>query len=112
LDKIEDPDKYHYRFLSKVRVRGKQKSNRIYEFFDGDADHDKSLKIKTLSAFNKGMEEYYNKRFEQASALFQEILDVYPEDKTAQILLEHAANYQELGVPENWDGVDAVDKVL
>jgi two-component system sensor histidine kinase ChiS len=112
LNNLEDPDKYHYRFLSKVSVKGKQHSNLIYEFFDGDSDHDKSMKIKTLPAFKKGIKEYYNKRFAQASVQFQEILDVYPEDKTTRIILEHSAKFMVQGVPDDWDGVDIVEKVF
>jgi len=65
-----------------------------------------------LPAFRKGIEEYYNKRFAQASVQFQEILDVYPEDKTTRILLEHSAKYMVQGVSDDWDGVDVVEKAL
>ena len=110
--KLKDPEKYHHRFLSNVSVKGKQLSNKIYEFFDGDSDHDKKMKIKTLPAFKRGIEEYYNKRFAQASVEFQEILKMYPQDKTTRIFLEHSAKYMVEGVPVDWDGVDIVDKVF
>ena len=110
--KVEDLNKFHYRFLSNVSVKGKQKSNRIYEFFDGDEEYIKSMKIKTLSLFNEGIEEYYNRRFTTASVKFQEVLDSYPDDKTAMIFLQHSAKYMVEGVPADWDGVDIVDKVF
>lgn len=111
VNKLDDREKYNYRFLSKVSVKGKQQPNRIYEFFDGDSDHDKSMKIKTLPAFKKGIEEYYKKRFAQASVHFQEILEICPEDKTAKILLEHSAKNMVEGVPDDWDGVDIIEKI-
>jgi hypothetical protein len=43
---------------------------------------------------------------------FKQILDVYPEDRTAKIFLENSAIYMVQGVPEDWDGVDIVDKVF
>jgi len=112
LSRLEDPEKYHYRFLSKVSVKGKQQSNKIFEFFDGDPDHDKDMKINTLPGFRKGIDEYYNQRFTQASVQFQKILDVYPEDKTTRIFLEHSAQFMVQGVPDDWDGVDIVEKVF
>ena len=112
MNKIEDPEKYHYRFLSIVSVKGKHLSNKIFEFFDGDSDHDKQMKIKTMQIFRNGIDEYYGKRFTQASVLFQEILNVYPEDKTAKIFLKHAAKLMVQGVPDDWDGVDIVEKVF
>jgi two-component system sensor histidine kinase ChiS len=65
-----------------------------------------------LPLFKKGVEEYYNKRFTQASVLFQEILDVYPEDKTTRIFLENSAKFMVQGVSEHWDGVDIVEKIF
>ena len=70
------------------------------------------MKTDTLAIFNKGIEEYYNKQFSQASVYFKQILDVYPEDRTAKIFLQNSAMYMVQGVPDDWDGVDIVEKVF
>jgi signal transduction histidine kinase/class 3 adenylate cyclase/DNA-binding NarL/FixJ family response regulator len=111
INRIGDLEKYNYRFLSRVLVKGKENPIRIYEIFDGDADHNKSMKLKTLPFFNEGIKEYYNRRFTQASVKFQEVLDIFPEDRTTQILLQQSAKYMVKGVPDNWDGVDVVNNV-
>jgi signal transduction histidine kinase/class 3 adenylate cyclase/ActR/RegA family two-component response regulator len=112
LNKLNNPENYHYRFLSKVSVKGRQQSNKIYEFFDGDSEHDLKMKTETLEMFNKGIEEYYRKQFSKGSVYFQQILDVYPEDRTAKIFLVNCAKYMVEGVPDDWDGVDIVEKVF
>jgi len=112
IGKIENLEKYNYRFLSHVLVKGKENPIRIYEIFDGEADHIKSMKLKTLSLFNEGIKEYYNRRFTQASVKFQQVLDLFPEDRTTQIFLEQSAKYMVKGVPDDWDGVDVVENVL
>jgi two-component system sensor histidine kinase ChiS len=112
LNKLNNPENYHYRFLSKVSVKGRQQSNKIFEFFDGDSEHDLKMKTETLEMFNKGIEEYYSKQFSKASVYFQQILEVYPEDRTAKIFLVNCAKYMVEGVPDDWDGVDIVEKVF
>ncbi|MCK5705040.1 MAG: response regulator, partial [Cyclobacteriaceae bacterium] len=110
--KLNCVDNYHYRFLSYARVKGKENAVRIYEFFDGDEDHDKTMKLKTLPTFNEGINEYYNQKFTRASVKFQDVIDSYPEDHTARLFLERSAQYMVQGVPELWDGVDIVEKVF
>jgi hypothetical protein len=112
MNRLSDTNKYHNRFLSFVRVKGKEKATRIFEFFDGDEAYDKAMKLKTLSVFNEGMEEYYNRKFARASVKFQDVLDIYPEDHTAKLFLEKSAQYMVQGVPDNWDGVDVVEKAF
>ena len=112
INRIEDLEKYNYRFLSHVMVKGKEKPIRIYEIFEGDTEHIRSMKLKTLPLFNEGIKEYYNRRFTQASVKFQEVLDIFPQDRTTQILLQQSAKYMVKGVPDDWDGVDIVDNII
>ena len=109
---LNRPDRYHCRFLSYARVKGKQNAIKVYEFFDGDEDYDKSLKLKTLLTFNEGIREYYLQKFTKASVKFQDVIDIYPEDKTARLFLEKSAKFMVHGVPDDWDGVDIVEKVF
>ena len=112
MDRLSDSAKYNNRFLSFVRVKGKEKATRIFEFFDGDEAYHKEMKLKTLSIFNEGIEEFYSRKFARASVKFQDIIDIYPEDRTSKLFLEKSAQYMVKGVPENWDGVDIVEKVF
>jgi len=112
MKKLENLEKYNHRFISKVRVKGKTEYTNIFEFFDGDDDYNKSMKIKTREEFEQGIQEYYQKQFTKASVHFQQVLDTYPEDITTRMFLEYSAKYMVHGVPEDWDGIDEVEKVF
>lgn len=112
LQQLDHTEKYNYRFLSFARVKGKENAIKVYEFFDGDESSEKAMKLATLATFKEGIKEYYNQKFTRASVKFQDVIDSYPEDHTARLFLEKSAQYMVQGVPEHWDGVDIVEKVL
>ena len=109
---LNDADLYHYRFLSFARVKGKEHAIKVYEFFDGDEDYDKTMKLNTLPLFMEGTREYYDQKFTRASVKFQEVIESYPQDQTARLFLEKSAQYMVQDVPKDWDGVDNIDGVL
>ena len=54
----------------------------------------------------EAMNNYLDKRFENAIQLFQDIIDTDPDDHTAGIFMEKALKYLENGAPENWTGTE------
>lgn len=109
--KLKKIDAYHYRFLSKVKVKGKNEITPVYEFYDGDVKYLKEMKIRTQQYFELGIKFYFERNFTSASVQFQRVLDQFPEDMASKIYLEHSARYMVEGVPETWDGVDVIDKI-
>ena len=93
-----------FRFLGKVKVKGKQNPNCIYECVDNEKDEIITKKIKSLEIFNQGVEHYFAREFPKASVAFEEVLSEDPEDLTAKLFLEHAGEYISKGVPEGWTG--------
>jgi signal transduction histidine kinase/class 3 adenylate cyclase/ActR/RegA family two-component response regulator len=109
-DQIEQKDRFHFRYLGKVQVKGKEKSVGIYECFDGDTDESKTLKISYAPKFMEGMEYYFLKDFSRASLTFQEIFQINPSDLTAKLFRDRAAQFIHQGVPDNWDGVERMEQ--
>jgi signal transduction histidine kinase/class 3 adenylate cyclase/ActR/RegA family two-component response regulator len=109
-DQIEQKDQFQFRYLGKVQVKGKEKSVGIYECFDGDTDESKTLKISYAQKFREGMEYYFSKDFSRASLTFQEIFQINPSDLTAKLFRDRAAQFIHQGVPDNWDGVERMER--
>ena len=63
LKKIQHPDKFHYRYLGKVQVKGRKEPIGVYDFFDGDQPAIIQRKLDSLGAFRDGMQAYYEKSF-------------------------------------------------
>ena len=73
LSDLEDPNRFDYRFLDKVRLRGKEEAVSVYEVFDGDAPRLREMKRKTREEFEKAMYDFHGGRFREARARFDAI---------------------------------------
>ncbi|MCI0698767.1 adenylate/guanylate cyclase domain-containing protein [candidate division KSB1 bacterium] len=110
LNKLTNRGDYHTRFLGKVQVKGKDVPISLYEVYDGDAEPIIELKLKTKADFEEGLNDYFEKKFAEASVCFTKVLKVNPADKTARLYLERSAQFMVQGVPEDWEGVEAVEQ--
>ncbi len=106
LNTITNQDPFHFRYLGKVQVKGKQQAVGIYECFDGDLPEIKNLKVESMSLFEEGMKSYLSKDFAQSTALFDNVLKTNPNDRVAHYFRNRAARYMLDGVEDDWDGVE------
>ncbi len=107
---IKNKDDFNFRYLGKVKVKGKEKSIGIYECFDGDGPEMISLKTATLKTFEKGLEHFFTKEFHKASATFEEVLDQNPEDRVAKYFVTKSVEYTFSGAPKNWEMGNAMSE--
>ncbi|WP_375324869.1 ATP-binding protein [Flagellimonas sp. GZD32] len=102
LNQMQTPSDFNFRFLGKVRVKGKQKSIEIYECIDGDSIQKISLKLETKAHYDQGIALYYDCQFDEAATAFQWVLYKNPGDTVAHYFNERAKKYAVLGPPEDW----------
>jgi class 3 adenylate cyclase len=86
---LDDPGSYKYRFIGKVKVKGKAAPISIFEIFDGIAPELFERKMKANMFFEQGMLSYYQKDFAGAMYYFKRVLDVMPEDGAASFYLDN-----------------------
>ena len=110
LDAMEDSSRFSFRFLGRVRVKGKDQAMGIYECFDGDTPECRSLKFKTMGDFRKGMDYFLANEFPKAGSVFDKVLRVNPEDKVARYFLTKTAEYTLNGIPDNPDFVNTLSE--
>ncbi|MDM8561389.1 response regulator [Candidatus Parabeggiatoa sp. HSG14] len=109
LKELTNLEQYHYRSLGKVRVKGKQEPVHIFEIIDSESDEEvKIKKIQLKSLFNQAVGFYYQKQFQQAFIQFQHIMTELPQDKATAFYLERCKHYIEQGIPDNWEGIEAL----
>jgi two-component system sensor histidine kinase ChiS len=89
---LEDPGVYKYRFIGKVRVKGKAAPVSVFEIFDGIAPELFERKMKANTYFEQGMLSYYQKDFGGAMYYFKRVLEIIPEDGAASFYLENCIN--------------------
>ncbi len=100
------PSNYSYRWLGQVRVKGRDESVSVFEVYDAEPATIVELKNKTKTAFETSLLLYSQKKFTQANHIFQEILQINPQDRAAKMYIERCEYYQEHGVPEDWKGIE------
>ncbi|WP_198284586.1 ATP-binding protein [Beggiatoa alba] len=108
LAELEDPSRYYFRFLGKVKVKGKNAPVYIFEILDAEPEQIRQRKIATEAIFNQAMEFYYAKQFRVAAKLFQQVLIEMTEDRAADFYLNRCLYYAETGAPLDWQGVEAL----
>lgn len=108
LIKINNPEKYNYRFLDIVKVKGKQEAVYIFEVLDGDPDDVKQLKLETKQDFSNAIKFYKSKEFGKAVKLFTQIYELNKHDRAASVYIERCNKFIKYGVPEDWDGIETI----
>jgi two-component system sensor histidine kinase ChiS len=103
---LKRPSQYQFRFLDKVKVKGKQEPVSVFEILDGIPADIQEMRLKTRTDFEKGLLYYHNEEFREACTYFQRILEVDSQDRAAQLYMQRASYFLEHGVPHFWDGVE------
>ncbi len=110
LAELEDPAKHCYRFLGKVRVKGKNEAVHIFEILDSESQENQEKKLALEPVFNQALEFYYQQNFKKAAKYFQQITIEFCEDKAACFYLERCEHYLKQGIPKNWQGIEALSE--
>lgn len=102
LFQLDDMEQYGYRFLDRVKVKGKKEAVAVFEIYDSDTLSQQQLKISTRSNFEEAIVLYYLQKFDLAQQSFQAILQLNPQDVAASLYSTRCEKYQKNGLSERW----------
>lgn len=85
---LADANAYSFRFIGKVRVKGKRDSVSVFEIFDGDPPDLLEQKRRAQAHFERGVASYFLKRFEESAEMFEKVLEIMPQDTAARVYLK------------------------
>ncbi len=105
-DTLKVSDTFAYRYLGKVKVKGKDKALKIYDLYEGETVAIRQLKAQTHLQFEEGISHYYKRKFGKAAECFKQVLAVNEGDKAAQYYLDKSVGYIVNGVSEEWSGIE------
>ncbi|MGE5657512.1 MAG: ATP-binding protein [Actinomycetota bacterium] len=106
---LEYSEEMCIRFLDRVIVKGKKSAVAVFEVYEGDHVEQKRLKRETQARFEVAVFLYYQQKFEESKQLFQEVLQINPQDQAVILYIKRCQHYQHYGVPEGWKGVADLD---
>ncbi|MBP0016882.1 MAG: response regulator [Cyanobacteria bacterium SBLK] len=90
---LKNPIEYNFRFIDKLKVKGKDREVAIFEVLDGDDPKSRELKISTSSRFEEGILFYWKKSYAEAAQRFEECLKLNAGDLVARLYLQRCSRY-------------------
>jgi adenylate cyclase len=106
VNKMTNAENFYFRQLGLIQLKGKTAPIRIYECFNGMDEQVLGKQLVALPFYKQAVFDYFNKSFKDASEKFHRALEIYPEDKTTKLFLGRANKYLDIGIPDNWTGVE------
>lgn len=96
---IQNKKQFNFRFLDYVKVKGRSNPISIYELLQKD-DVDK---IESKDLFEDGVNHYFNRKFKEASKIFEQITKKYPNDYPSKVYYDRCLELIERGTTVGWD---------
>ncbi|MBX2864945.1 MAG: adenylate/guanylate cyclase domain-containing protein [Leptolyngbyaceae cyanobacterium MAG.088] len=103
--RLEQPERYSMRILDRIIVKGRQEPLTIYEVLNADVETVRRLKLETLPMYQQGRHFYQEGEWTKATACFEAILRINPNDQTVQFYLERIQHLSEQTTASSWNGV-------
>jgi two-component system sensor histidine kinase ChiS len=100
---LEDPNRFDFRFLDKVKLRGKEHAVSVYEVFDADEQKARELKKATREEFEKGVYDFHAGSFTEALSRFERIGGDAANDRPVEIYRLRCVRAIALGTKEDLD---------
>jgi two-component system sensor histidine kinase ChiS len=97
---LDDAQNYKYRFLGRVKVKGKSQAVGVFEVYDANPQDVIELKMQTRTEFEEAVELYVEEKFAQAQQVFQQVLQRNEQDRVTQLYIERCKKAQKYGVSE------------
>ncbi|NCB37897.1 MAG: adenylate/guanylate cyclase domain-containing protein [Erysipelotrichia bacterium] len=94
-----------FRALDLVAVQGRNKSVKIYQLLGLKSGINAEMQNKIALLSEKALFSYLNREWRQAYEQFQEILEFFPEDVTAEMYLSRCRELNDKPPGRDWDGV-------
>ncbi|MCP5501740.1 MAG: response regulator [Leptospiraceae bacterium] len=105
LTQLVQKDRFRYRFLDEVIVKGKTKPEKLYEVLDSFSDEVIQKKLSVVEQMQPALELYRRGEFEEASKFFHVLLKEFPGDFLLKIYLERCITMEDVGALPGWSGI-------
>lgn len=101
---LEKPEEFTIRFLGRVNVKGREKATGIYECLDDLPEELLALRRNSISKVAEAFSLVENQQFEEAVAIYAEIVRKDPEDQAVRFILQEVMKQSQRELPEPWTG--------
>jgi adenylate cyclase len=96
---------YLLREVDRLRVRGRQQPVAVFEVLDYSPPEILPHLRYVVSLYNEGLDRYRQRQWEAGVKMFEEALQLKPDDGPAQLYRRRCEHFAKSPPPDNWDGV-------
>ncbi len=105
---LDDPSLYHFRIITRTRIKGSDSPVGIMEIFNNEDDGMVENKLKYKALFEKAFADYVARDFLSAYDEFSRIKNEFPEDKAVDIFLSRIVEFKKNPPHDKWNGTEIV----
>ncbi|TYP94055.1 adenylate cyclase [Fodinibius salinus] len=99
-------DQFLCRQLDLLVVKGKTEPVKVYELMaEKTSENDLTSLKEATEIYNRAMEYYLNRQWNQAIKHFSDVFDILPEDGPSQTYIERCEEFKNTPPPDDWNGV-------
>ncbi len=110
LGEVAENQQFANRFLGKIKVKGKQEPLGVFEIFDGENHEILLQKQAGAPWFERGLQHYFLRKFEDALRCFSESLRLNPDDAVAELYRRRCKKFMENEPDLEWSGVEMMER--
>jgi class 3 adenylate cyclase/HAMP domain-containing protein len=103
-ERLPNPDRFNFRRLGSVRVKGKTSAMTVYELLDGQPPADRIRKIVAKEPLEAAIRMYERGDFLSARKILDALLETNPDEKVGILYNQACTMHIETGMPQDWDG--------
>jgi len=97
------------RMVDRVAVKGTVRAIAIYEVLDAETPERREAKESTRDLLAEAMDTYFDRKFDDALAMFSEALRIDGDDAVSALFAERSERYAAEPPPESWQGFESLD---
>ena len=97
IDRLVEPERYSFRQIDHVQVKGKSEVITIYEVFNADPPHILEGKLQTAEKFNNGLLLFEKGDYKEADQIFRACLRENPNDHVAEFYMTRCEDIKKHG---------------
>lgn len=101
---IMSKDKFRYRILDCIKVKGKDKPVKVYNIYGKTEDQIPQSEIDYCSLYDQAFELYLKMDFDSSVELLKKCLEIKPDDKAASEMIIRNKYLIAIPPPPDWDG--------
>jgi two-component system sensor histidine kinase ChiS len=102
-------ERFRFRFVDRVRVRGRREVVLVFEVLDGERQDQRALRLSYRAELAQGQRMYFGRQFKESLEMFTDLKSRNPGDRVLEIYRARSERLLSAGVPETWEGVEEIE---